>query len=144
MPLTQPYNSNTNIPTATETLANTLVYSLQYQTTERGRDRGVQQGLGWGQEDTSPVTKLPITPITAPALSHPHPHCQKAPGWPFQTSQERMSLPRTRRSHVIHQEWQDEVTLRALNTLFPAPAHVKEPEWVSGASALVQTQPLLL
>lgn len=34
--------------------------------------------------------------------------------------------------------------LNILNTLFLATAHVKEPEWVSGALDLVQTQPLLL
>lgn len=87
------------------------------------------------------VTNLPVTPV---AVSQSHPHCQKAPGWPFRTSQEQKSLPMMRRPDIIHQDWQEEVTLKALNTVFPAPARVKEPERVSGASALVQTQPLLL
>lgn len=139
MPLTQPYNSN--IPTATETLASILVYSLQSQNMERGRDRGVQQGL---DGDRRTHHQSPITPVTPPALSYPHPYCQNTPAWPFQRSQEQKSLPRMRRLQVIQQDWQEEVTLKALNTVFPAPACVKEPEWVSGASALVQTQPLLL
>lgn len=98
--------------------------------------------LCWWVGTTSPPRDAPTgtqfccIPIPEAARRWPHPNVVEADE-PTKDGERPRHPP-------LHWDRQEVVMLNALNTLFPATAHAEEPEWVSGALDLVQTQPLLL